>query len=149
MRRLSILLLMVQMGMPPGLAAQETQTVQGTISDGTDPMEDVRIEVQGRETRTFSGPDGKYAIEARVGDMLKYSYVGMRDYILRVEEGTRFANLAMIPEFTELEEVVVEGRKRKTQQQLALEYPLNKRLIRTAFGILDADAIATNIRLLD
>lgn len=149
MRRLSILLLMVQMGMPPGLAAQETRTVQGTISDGTDPMEDVRIEVQGRETRTFSGPDGKYAIEARVGDMLKYSYVGMRDYILRVEEGTRFANLAMIPEFTELEEVVVEGRKRKTQQQLALEYPLNKRLIRTAFGILDADAMATNIRLLD
>lgn len=121
------------------LTAQQTRNVKGTVTDGTNPMEDVVIEVQGRDSRVFSDGEGKYTIEAEVGDMLKYSYAGMKDYLVRVEDVTRYLNLIMIPDVEELPEVTVTGNKRKSQQDLAIEYATNPRIIRTAFGLLDAD----------
>ena len=133
------LLLLAALFLASALSAQQTRTVQGTVTDGTNPMGDVQIEVQGREARTFSGPDGTYAIEAEVGDMLKYSYTGMKDYIVRVEDVTRYLNLIMIPDAQELPEVTVTGVNRKSQKDLAIEYATNPRIIRTAFGYLNAD----------
>lgn len=132
-----------------GLYAQKPVEIRGTISDGYEPMENVRVRVEGREDLVFTDSVGRYVIQAAVGDILRYSHIGMRDYIVRVEEATRFLNLIMTPEYNELDEVVITGNKRKTQQELQLEYPLNKRLIRTAFGILDADEMAANIRFLN
>ena len=125
--------------MMTGLHAQETRSIQGSVSDGQNPMEDVRIQVQGKEVQTFTNVEGKYEIEAAVGDLLKYSYTGMKDYVVRVEDVTRFLNLIMIPDVEELSEVTVTGSSRKSQQDLAIEYPTNPRIIKTAFGYLNAD----------
>ena len=122
-----------------GLSAQDNRTIQGTVSDGNSPMKDVLIEVQGKNTQAVSADDGSYAIDAEVGDMLRYSYTGMKDYMVRVEDVTRHLNLIMIPDIEELPEVTVTGIKRKSQRDLAIEYPNNPRIIRTAFGYLNAD----------
>ncbi len=125
--------------MATGLQAQELRAVKGTVSDGQNPMQDVQIQIQGKEAETFSDADGNYEIEAAVGDLLKYSYTGMKDYIVRVEDVTRYLNLVMIPDVEELPEVTVTGSNRKTQNDLAIEYATNPRIIRTAFGYLNAD----------
>lgn len=131
-----------------GLQAQEMRSVKGTVTDGQNPMKDVRIEVQGKNAQTFTDTDGKYEIQAAVGDLLKYSYTGMKDYIVRVEDVTRFLNLIMIPDVEELAEVTVTGSNRKSQQDLGIEYATNPRIIRTAFGYLNADTAPGKIRLL-
>ena len=73
-----------------GLKAQEDRQVLGTVSDGNNPLQDVQISVQGKEGVAFTNAEGKYSIEAEVGDLLKYSYNGMKDYIVRVEDVTRY-----------------------------------------------------------
>lgn len=133
-----------------GLVAQEIRTVRGSVTDGTNPMQDVEIAVQGKsDVRTFSDADGKYEIQAEVGDLLKYSYTGMKDYLVRVEEVTRYMNLIMIPDVEELEEVTVTRSRRKSQQDLAMEYAGNSRILKTAFGYLDADTAPAQVRVLD
>ena len=104
-----------------GLVAQEMRTVRGSVTDGTNPMPDVEIAVQGRsDVRTFSDADGNYEIQAEVGSfkVLLYRYEG---YLVRVEEVTRYMNLIMIPDVEELEEVTVTRSRRKSQQDLAIE----------------------------
>ncbi|MCO5723665.1 hypothetical protein [Robiginitalea marina] len=131
------------------LAAQETRLVQGTVTDGAQPLKDVRVQVlQGSETQAFTDADGKYQIRTGVGNLLQYSYNGMRDYVVRVEEGTRYLNLMMLPYVEELPEVTVTGSNRKTQKDLDIEYPVNPRIIRTAFGYLNADTAPGKVRLL-
>ncbi|MGB5314500.1 MAG: hypothetical protein WBN56_00735 [Robiginitalea sp.] len=133
-----------------GLMAQEMRTVRGSVTDGTNPMKDVAIAVQGKQdVRTFSDADGKYEIQAEVGDLLEYSYTGMKDYLVRVEEVTRYMNLVMIPDVQELDEVTVTESRRKSQQDLALEYAGNSRILKTAYGYLDADTAPAQVRMLD
>ncbi len=131
------------------LAAQETRLVQGTVTDGAQPLKDVRVQVQGSETQAFTDADGKYEIRSGVGSLLQYSYNGMRDYFARVEEGTSYLNLMMIPDVEELPEVTVTGSKRKSQQDMAIEYGTNPRIIRTAWGYLDADRAPGQVRIMD
>ncbi|WP_445385157.1 carboxypeptidase-like regulatory domain-containing protein [Robiginitalea sp. IMCC44478] len=149
MKTLQLLFISFLIIVPLGAQSQELQTIQGTITDGKNPIENVAISVEGSENRVFSDTEGKYSIQAEAGDLLMYSLMGMKDYIIRVEEKTRFLNVIMIPDVTELDEVTVTNSNRKSQAELMKEYPINKRLIRTAFGILDADALATNVRFLN
>ncbi len=97
MNRFRHILLLGVLVFSSALTAQQARTIKGTVTDGTNPMEDVLIEVQGTETRIFSDAEGKYSVDAEVGDMLKYSYAGMKDYLVRVEDVTRYLNLIMIP----------------------------------------------------
>jgi tetratricopeptide (TPR) repeat protein len=102
-------------------------------------MENVEIRVGESGTPIVSDAEGKYAIEAIPGDVLYYSYTGMKDYRIRVEDVTRFLNIMMVPDVQELEGVTVTGSNRKSQRQLALEYATNPRLLRTAYGIVNPD----------
>lgn len=148
MKKLTLTLAFISLGL--GLMAQEMRTVRGSVTDGTNPMQDVVIAVQGKQdVRTFTDAEGKYEIQAEVGDLLEYSYTGMKDYLVRVEEVTRYLNLIMIPDIEELDEVTVTRSRRKSQQDLAMEYESNPRIIKTAFGFLNADTAPGQVRMLD
>ena len=121
-----------------GMMAQESRTITGRITDGNVPLKDVRIH-RGDETNPiFTDEEGSYSLTAIPGDVLHYSFTGMKDYRVRVEDVTQFLNLVMIPDVQELDEVTVTKSRRKSQQELAMEYRANPNLIRTAFGIIDA-----------
>ncbi|MEJ2584982.1 MAG: carboxypeptidase-like regulatory domain-containing protein [Robiginitalea sp.] len=133
----------------PLLSAQErVKTIRGQVTDGRAPLADVAISVEDGGAKTFSDADGRYAIEAAPGDVLLYTYQGMKPLRIRVEDVTRILNPSMAMDVAELEEVVVIGSNRKTQRELAIEYPINERLIRTAYGILNADTAPGNIRFM-
>ncbi len=133
----------------PGLIwAQETRLIKGKITDGNLPLADVAITLEGKEGGAFTNSDGRYEIKAETGDILQFSYAGMKRIRMRVEEVTNYVNLAMVPDYTELEEVTVEKRL-KSQEELSREYATNKNVIRSAFGFLDTDNTQGQVRVVD
>lgn len=130
------------------MAQQGVKTIRGQVTDGSAPLPDVAISVETGGEKTFSGTDGRYTIEAAPGDVLLYTYQGMKPLRIRVEDVTRILNPTMVMDVAELEEVVVIGSNRKTQRELEIEYPVNQRLIRTAYGILNADTAPGNVRFM-
>jgi len=128
--------------------AQELRPVKGTITDGNAPMKNVQVLVKGGSSSTFTDEEGKYEIQAETGDMLEYRYAGMKTYKVPVQDVTRFLNLIMVPDIQELEEVTVTSSRRKSQQQLAMEYRFNPKLINTYFGVIDAERAYGRVQML-
>lgn len=133
---------------PVLLLAQETRQIKGKITDGNTPLQDVTIMVEGASDGTYTNAEGRYEISARIGDMLQFTFTGMVTRRVRVEEVTRYINLSLVPDYTELEEVTVQKRL-KTQEELSREYAADKGVIRTAFGFLDANNTQGRIRVID
>ena len=130
--------------------SQETiKTISGKVSDGRSPIENVAVFVEGKSTQTFSDSDGRYSIKANVGDRISYTSQGLKTVRIKVEDVTRILNITMIPDIEELEEVTVEASKRRSQGELEQDYSINKNIIRTAWGYLDADRAAGNVRILN
>ncbi|MEO0573260.1 MAG: carboxypeptidase-like regulatory domain-containing protein, partial [Bacteroidota bacterium] len=130
--------------------AQETiKTITGKISDGRNTLENVAIVVEGTSKQTFSDGEGRYSINANVGDRISYASQGLKTVRIKVEDVTRILNIIMIPDITELEEVEVAASRRRSQKDMEEDYSINKNIIRTAWGYLDADRAAGNIRILD
>jgi len=130
-----------------GMLAQESRIVSGKISDGKNPLQDVQIRVGDTDNSSFTDAEGQYSIQVISGEVLHYSYTGMKEYRIRVEDVTQFLNLIMIPDVQKLDEVTVTKSRRKSQQELAKEYRVNPQLIRTAYGILDARTAPGRVRV--
>lgn len=85
----------------------QDRTITGTVSDETGPLPGVNIIIKGTSTGTDTDFDGNYSIEASTGDVLVFSFIGMKK-----EERTVGAdntiNVVMEPDNV-LEEVVVMG----------------------------------------
>ncbi len=57
----------------------QTKTVSGKVTDQVDePLIGVSVQVQGTSTGTVTDIDGTYSISAKQGDILVFSYVGMK-----------------------------------------------------------------------
>jgi hypothetical protein len=128
--------------------SQEQRTIFGKVTDGTNPLENVNIEIDGNNTTTASDKDGKYKIAVATGDIVKFSYTGLKTIKIKIEDVTRILNPVMIPDITELDEVVVEASKRRSQKDMQEDYTINKNIIKTAWGYLDAERAAGNVRIL-
>lgn len=146
MKKIVILFLLVA---PICFGQQQTKTIQGRITDGRSPISDVTISIADGNQQTTSDAQGRYRIQANVGDVITYSYVGLKKVEIQVEDVTRILNTVMVPDVNQLEEVIVLGSNRKSQKELALEYKVNKRLIRTAYGYMNADTSPGLIRFLE
>ncbi|NAS13456.1 carboxypeptidase-like regulatory domain-containing protein [Poritiphilus flavus] len=133
---------------PLVVLSQNSRSISGKITDGRNAIDNVNVSVVDKDVSTATGQDGVYKIDAEIGDILQYSYTGMKTLRIRVEDVTRILNPVMTPDVEALDEVVVFGSNRKSQNELAQEYTINKRLIRTAYGILDADTAPGRIRFL-
>lgn len=69
-----------------GAIAQTNLT--GTVTDDLDqPLPGVSVVVQGTTTGIVTDFDGKYSINVKPSDVLVFSYLGMKDYVITV--GTR------------------------------------------------------------
>ena len=56
--------------------AQE-KTISGTVSDETGPLPGVSVVIKGTATGTETDFDGKYSISVNVGEVLRFSFIGM------------------------------------------------------------------------
>jgi len=130
------------------LGQETVKTITGKISDGRNPIENVAVTILGKTAQAFSDEEGRYAINANVGDRISYNSQGLKTVVIKIEDVTRVLNVTMVPDIEELEEVTVEASKRRSQNEMQEDYTINKNIIRTAWGYLDAERAAGNVRML-
>lgn len=127
---------------------QEQRELRGRVSDGAQPIADVSIRVAGSDTGTFTDENGAYSIAVQARDTVVFSSMGFKTYRFLVEDISRFHNPILLPEIVELDEVVVQNSRRKSQKEMLQEYPYNKNLLQTAFGLIDGETAAGQFRVI-
>ncbi|MDX1364246.1 MAG: SusC/RagA family TonB-linked outer membrane protein, partial [Arenibacter latericius] len=115
-----IFFLVLALGIQPLLAQNKTLT--GVVTDATDgsPLPGVNILVQGSTVGTQTDFDGNYTIEASSGDVLVFSFIGMKSQSITVGASNTI-NVSMEGDAEQLGEVVVTALGIKRQAK-ALTY---------------------------
>lgn len=102
--------------------AQE-KTVTGVVSDETGPLPGANVIVKGTKNGVQTDIDGKYAIKAKAGDVLVFSFIGMKDVSATVG-ASNTVNMSMKAGGMELSEVVVTSQGIKKEKK-ALGYAVS------------------------
>ena len=103
--------------------AQE-KTVTGTVSDETGPLPGANVVVKGTTRGVQTDVDGKYAIKAKAGEVLLFSFIGLKDATATVG-GSNVINMVLKSTGgVELGEVVVTSQGIKKEKK-ALGYAVN------------------------
>lgn len=131
-------------------AQEAKRKITGKIAAEDGPLKGVNIRIKNTDTGVLTNGKGKYEIDTYIGDVLVFSYIGFHTIEVTVDENNVY-NLDMYPAVEELDEVVVKKKKEKafTQKELLAEFPTNKDLIKTSWGILDQVRSSYSMRILD
>lgn len=93
----------------PGNMEITQQTITGTVTDDLgSPLPGVNVLVTGSTTGTQTDFDGNYSIAAQEGDILRFSYLGLKSQDITVG-GTAIVNVVMEEDINTLDEVIVVG----------------------------------------
>lgn len=125
-------------------------TVKGHVTDRQDEnLIGVSIKIQGTNEGTITDIDGNFSVQANVGQTLRFSYVGYKDYEVVVQQS--FLNVVMEEDAQALDEVVVIGygtaRKKDLTGAIANIRPatLKAEMPRNMHDLLRANAAGLNI----
>jgi len=77
----------------------------------------VTVTVNGKSIATQTDFDGKYSLQAIIGDTLNMSFIGMKEQSIVANINNNWRNIAMMSNSAELSEVVVEGYRSTTRAQ--------------------------------
>ncbi|WP_423998964.1 carboxypeptidase-like regulatory domain-containing protein [Maribacter sp. IgM3_T14_3] len=130
-------------------AQEKKNSIKGKITYLETPLVNAEIKVVETNEMVKSNVNGTYQIKALPGQSLIFSYPSMSSIEILVEDVTRILNIELTPEINQLDEVTVEKTVIKSQKQLRSEYATNKKLINTAFGILDKEITSFSIKILE
>ncbi len=144
-----IMVLLVAFGTFQMTAQEKAKVIIGKVSYLQTPL--VNAEVYSTNTTDVvkTNTEGAYKITSEVGDVLVFKYPGMRNMEIVIEDVSRILNIEMGEEVNQLDEVVVEKTRIRSQKELRGEYQINKNLINTAFGILDKEITSFSVRIVD
>lgn len=87
------------------LVTQQHQ-IQGTITDGSNPLAGVKISIKNKNTTTVSDYNGHYTLSASSEDIILFSYVGYRTQMVSVQ-GRTIINISLEASETKLQEVKI------------------------------------------
>ncbi len=90
------------------LAQNKTVTGKVTSSDDGSPIPGVTVKVKSKSTVAATSPDGTYTISAAQGDVLVFTYLGMKTQERTVGSGN-VINVSLETTDSELSEVVIVG----------------------------------------
>uniref|UniRef100_UPI00404A0E79 SusC/RagA family TonB-linked outer membrane protein n=2 Tax=Flavobacterium sp. TaxID=239 RepID=UPI00404A0E79 len=85
--------------------AQE-KTITGVVIESGQPLPGVTIVVKGTSNGTETDFDGKYSITAKKGDVIEFSYIGLKSQLITVGDQS-IVNITMEEDVETLEGVVV------------------------------------------
>lgn len=93
--------------------AQE-KTISGIVTDNTGPLPGVNVIIKGTTKGVQTDFDGKYSIKANTGDVLVFSFIGLKESSAKVGSSSSI-NMTM-ESGVSLEEVVVVGYSSTTDK---------------------------------
>lgn len=88
------------------LTFAQDRKITGVVSDALGPIPNVNVVVKGTKSGVQSDLDGKYTIQAKTGDILVFTYMGMKDMAITVGSSI-VVNATMKEDGKDLDEVVV------------------------------------------
>ena len=88
------------------LSITQQQQIQGTITDGTNPLAGVSISIKGKSNATVTDYNGHYTLYVSKEDILVFSYIGYKTQIVSVQ-GRSTINISMHENETKLQEVKI------------------------------------------
>jgi TonB-linked SusC/RagA family outer membrane protein len=95
----------------------QVKTIKGLVSDQNGlPLPGVTVIIQGTKTATQSDYDGKYMIQASTGDVLVFSYIGIKTKAVTVA-GSATIDVVLTEDAQNLNEVVVTALGIKRQKK--------------------------------
>jgi len=97
--------------------ARSQETIRGNVSDGQAPLPAVNVVVKNTTNGVNTDFDGNYSIEANIGDVLVFSYIGMVTQEVTVTDQTTI-DVVLKEESTQLGEVVVIGYGTSSKESL-------------------------------
>jgi TonB-linked SusC/RagA family outer membrane protein len=86
--------------------AQEI-AVTGTVTDEGSPIPGVTVLIEGTSTGTVTNSEGRYSINASMGDVLRFSFIGMKTETRTVDSSV--IEVEMQSDFVALDEVIAIG----------------------------------------
>jgi TonB-linked SusC/RagA family outer membrane protein len=88
----------------------QSNRISGLITDGNgDPLIGVMVVVKNTTTRGVTNMEGRYAIDAKAGDILVFSYLGFVTEERTIQRNETGINIRMVEASQDLGEVVVVG----------------------------------------
>ena len=111
------------------LYAQEYEVIGTVTDDAKDPLPGVSIVIKGTTQGTQTDFDGKYTIKVKNGDILEFSYIGMKIKQVKVT-GQKIINVVLEEDNVTLQEVVVttgyvgKRNRKKDKQKKAVTYDI-------------------------
>ncbi len=126
----------------------QSKLIKGKLTHLDAPLANAEVMVKDADTKAKTGVDGSYSISAEEGDVIVYSYPSLESVEIIVEDVTSILNVSLHQKVTQLDEVIVKGSNRKSQEELKEEYGYNPNLIKTAWGILDKETAPGVMRFL-
>lgn len=90
-------------------ATAQQKTISGVITDeGNVPLPSVNVIIKGTKTGTQTDFDGKFSINANVGDVLVFTFVGMKT-VEQTVGNLETIDVTMVTDANALDEVIVVG----------------------------------------
>ena len=105
-----------------GIGFSQTRSITGTVTDSSNgsPLPGVNVLVSGTTNGTQTDFDGNYTIQASIGDILTFSYLGTKTKSVTVGASTT-VDVALDEDASQLDEVVVTALGLQKQKK-ALTY---------------------------
>ena len=97
------------------------KTITGKVSDNTGPLPGVNVGIKGTSNKISTDFDGTYTIKAKEGDVLVFTFIGMRQ-VTRTVDTQNVYNIKMSEDSKELAEVVVQGYRTVTKKSAVTAY---------------------------
>ncbi|MAZ28705.1 MAG: hypothetical protein CL868_16710 [Cytophagaceae bacterium] len=105
-------IILIKKSSPPNIIARlfyNQSMITGLVKDNNGvPMMGVTVRVQGSNIGVATDEDGKYAINAEIGDVLLFSYVGFETKFQEIKDAVEI-NVNLNPTTNNLDEVVLVG----------------------------------------
>lgn len=117
LRKMTILFLFLICMASAGFA-QEKITLTGKVTDGSDPLPNVSVRVQGTGLGTKTNESGLFSITASRGQVLVFSYVGFEEQKITVSDQKEISISLKTPSDNALNDVVVVGYGTKKKVNL-------------------------------
>ena len=124
------------------------KTISGFVSTNNTALSSVNIKIENHINGTKTDAKGFYELEAKIGDVINFSYVGYRTVSVVVEDVTNVLNISMKLQANELGTAVVKARK-KVKSLGEIEHEKRTATITTGVGKLDLKAIAQKVDYID
>ncbi len=125
----------------PSVSIEKSRTISGFINYDKSPLAGVNITVKESGEGAISDSKGYYSINANVGELIQFSYVGMKTISILVEDVTSTLNIEMKTFNYELEEIKLKSKKRKETEKYFTTTERGIRIDRRSSNYISADKL--------